>query len=209
MGMSQFFARRGRRSLDAATGGVDDAYGFILSPAPVLLETIASIRALYGEQTPAPRVTGDRRPAVTVSTSGLTISERRAGILVTVPAADIMAVTPGTSKVTFAAPKYPSVLVTIRHSGSEIVLALPPLLGGTQTVSAAKAQQLASEVPRELGLRAPQASVRRSGRSTLRLPSRAARRAGRAPRRRQTRMRAMATRRERPISRRQRSIERG
>ena len=152
MVMSILFARRGKSSLDAATGGVDDAYGFVLSPAPLLLETIAAIRALYGDQTTMPRVTRDRRPAVTVSAEGLTISERRAGILLNVPASDIVAVTSGTSRVTFAAPKYPSVLVAIRHEGADITLALPPLLGGTQTVNAAKAKQLADEISRELGL---------------------------------------------------------
>ena len=145
------FGSRGRNSIDAATGGVEGAFAFNLSPAPLLVATIAELRSLYGETAPMPRVSRTVSPAVTLGSRGLMISERKLGILISIPATDIVSVTAGPSRVTFTVPKYPSVWVRVRHAGTEVSLALPPLLDG-KTIKPAKAVELAAEMSSRLGL---------------------------------------------------------
>ncbi len=151
---SLYYGRKARRSAEAAAGVAENALVFNLSPAPLLVETIAKLRALYGVPARMPRVARTTRPAVTVTAVELTITEGKLGTLISIPAADIVSIAAGTSKATFAAPKYPSVLIGVRHADTEILLALPPLLGGTQPIKPPMAQQLASEISARLGFTA-------------------------------------------------------
>jgi hypothetical protein len=151
-----FFARRARKSREAATGGRADGFAFIIAPAPPLADKVAELRSLVGETSPAPRITRYSRLAVAADERGLTINDAKAGPLVTVPVSDIVSIEarPATLKPagTLIATTFPAVWLEARRGDAQVSVALAPIVGAYNKVSPAEAQTIAMEITTRLGL---------------------------------------------------------
>ena len=150
------FSRRNRKSVEAATAGLVDAVAFVIAPAPPLPESIIQVRSLLGETSAPPAITRYTRPVVTVSATGVTISDKRLGLLVSIPAADIAGVEARLSTIkpkgAIVARKFPAVWITVRRAAAEAVIAVAPIDGQYEKVSLEQAQVFAREVARRVGL---------------------------------------------------------
>lgn len=150
------FRRRSQASKDAATGGVADVFAFIIAPAPPLADRVAELRTLVGETTAPPRMTRYTRPVVVGNYVALTISDKKAGALVTIPASYVVSIEarPVALKPhgTLIATSYPAVWVTVRRDATEVSVALAPIVAPYDKVSPAEAQALATELAIRLGL---------------------------------------------------------
>ena len=153
--MSWIFSRRSKASKDAATGGVADSFAVVIAPAPPLAENIARLRELVGETSPEPKITRYTRPVVTADERGLTVSDKKLGAFLTIPAADIVSVEARPTSLrpqgTLVATSYPSVWVSVRRGDLAHSAAFTPIVGAYNKVTDAEASSIASTLSARLG----------------------------------------------------------
>ena len=149
------YRRRDRKNTTAATGGSTAALAFVIVPARPLDEHIAHVRAVLGETEPAPTFTRYARPVVSMDESGITISDKKFGVLATIPMTAIVRVDARAEKVRPVGLAYARTFqvvgVTVAHEGAETRIALAPVAGAYESVTAAEAGALASAMAARVG----------------------------------------------------------
>ena len=153
------YRRRDRKSTAAATGGSADTLAFVIVPASPLAEHIAQVRTVLGETEPPTAFTRYARPVVTVNESELVISDKKFGVLATIPLTAIARVDARAEKVRPKGVVYPrtfqAVGVTVAHGGAETRMVLAPVVGAYESVTAAEAGALASAMASRIGAARP------------------------------------------------------
>ena len=154
--MNRIVQRKSRKSLTAATDGLVDGYTAIIAPAPPFPDAIRRMRDLFAETTPEPRITRYTRGVVLANSTGLTISDKKNGTFLTIPAADIVSIEARTATIKprglILPREFPAALVTVRRSGAEAEIALVPIVGTYNKVTPAEAATFAAELSSHVGL---------------------------------------------------------
>lgn len=153
--LSWLFRPYNKRARKAATGGAANAFAVNIAPLPSLKSAIAELREMVGEGSPEPNINRYKRPVMTADASGLTISERKSGRWVIVPATDIVSlearIVP--MKQLGATIKMPSVWLTARRGGgAEVSVAIAPLVGAGGKAAQAQLQEIVNELSTRIGL---------------------------------------------------------
>ncbi|TAL40880.1 MAG: hypothetical protein EPN91_12085 [Salinibacterium sp.] len=130
--------------------GGEPAFIFVVTPAPPLNQWIADVHALLGEVGAPPQLTRYHRPAVTVGASGVVISEKKLGRILTIPRLVIQGVQAGSISLKpqghLGSTTYQTVWMAIGHRGQSLSVALTPVVGSYGTVSTIYAQSLANSI---------------------------------------------------------------
>ncbi|MGV8885413.1 MAG: hypothetical protein ACOH1T_07470 [Microbacteriaceae bacterium] len=147
---TRFANRKSRESLESASNGATEGYAAVIAPAPPFPEAISAARTLLAEPTPEPRITRYTRAVVRAGRQGLTISDKKNGTFLSIPAADIVSIIarPATIRPrgTFIPRNFPSASVTVRRGDAQVELALVPIVGMYDKVSPAEAVAFAAEL---------------------------------------------------------------
>jgi hypothetical protein len=151
-----FFTRKAKASMTAARSiGGEPAFVFVVTPAPPLNQWIADVHALLGEVGAPAQLTRYHRPAVTVGASGVVISEKKLGRILTIPRLVIQGVQAGSISLKpqghLGSTTYRTVWMAIEHRGQTLSLALTPVVGAYGTVSAIHAQSIADSIAATIG----------------------------------------------------------
>jgi FtsH-binding integral membrane protein len=169
--MRAISARRDQRHMGAAGVATGDVAGIesalpegpqpmavLVAPAPPFDAVVLRLRDLLEEATPAPKITRYTRPIVMVYDHSLSITEKKGGVFLTIPAVDIVSVTSGPATIkprgTILPRKFPAVHVTVRRGEAEETLALVPITGMYDKVTLRQADAIATEIGQRLQLRA-------------------------------------------------------
>ena len=149
------FARRAASNTTAVVGDLgESALAIRIAPAPPFPDNVAHLRALLGDTSPQPRITRYTVPIVTVNESGLSIRDRKAGHILSIPVTDIASVQAGVAPIkpkgTLMTATYPSLWVTVKRGSDELAVALTPLAGAYDRVSPSKVDALAAAITARL-----------------------------------------------------------
>lgn len=153
--MRRFFAGRAKTSVDGVTGDAPDALAIRIAPAPPFPDDVARLRALVGDASPEPRITRYTVPVVTVDSDALVVRDKKIGHIVSVPLTDIASVkarvTPIKPKGTIVTRKYPALVLTVTRNGTDLPVALTPVVGAYDKIAVSDAEALAAELTARLG----------------------------------------------------------
>ena len=148
--------RRNRKAAAAASTDAPDSFAFVIVPGRPLAEQIAQVSAALGGSSEVPKITRYSRPVVTGGPNGIVVSDKKLGVLLTIPVPAIVQLDSRPVKVkphgVIGSGTFQAIWVGVRHEGAEAGVALPPVSGMYDSVSQQQALAISTELVARLGL---------------------------------------------------------
>ena len=160
--MGAVLRRRARKTIASATEGVENAFAFVIAPAHPLTESVERLRALIGDDSTV-AISRYSRLTVVAEASGLSITDKKAGRVLTIPSADIVSIEARKASIKPHGLPYsrtfPAVWVGVQRGATVLEVALAPLSGGYDPITMGETQALVTGLVARLDLRGSTSST--------------------------------------------------
>jgi hypothetical protein len=148
--------RRNRKAVDAVAAEAPESFAFVIVPGRPLADQLAQVSAALGGSSEVPKITLYSRPVVTGGPNGIVVSDKKLGVLLTIPVAAITQLDSRQVKVkphgVIGSATFQAIWVGVRKEGAEVGVALPPVAGMYDSVSPQQALAISTELVARLGL---------------------------------------------------------